>query len=326
MAVVEVAMSIAYSGYFEYEPLFVEKTTNGKYVVIEGNRRLAAVLLLTDPDLRKKLKATDLPQVDPERLKSLSTLPAIVTTRKDIWRYLGFKHVNGPSTWGSYAKAQYIAHVHNIYKVPLGDIAAQIGDYNSTVERMYRGLMIIEQAETARVFARQDVDASKFHFNYIYTGMDYPGIKSFIGLNKTTSSKTPVPKDRVKELGELLGWLYGKKSGDKPSLIKSQNPDLRRLDGVLQTERGISALRTGLPLQVAEDISLGDDNIFRRSLQDAKQGLQRALGTLTTGYDTADSDAQRTAQDLETLSHDLVDAMRQKKTRERNKPKDNPKE
>jgi len=322
MAVVEVAMSIAYSGYFEYEPLFVEKTTNGKYVVIEGNRRLAAVLLLTDPALRRKLKATDLPQIDAERLKSLSTLPAIVTTRKDIWRYLGFKHVNGPSTWGSYAKAQYIAYVHNFYKVPLEDIAAQIGDYNSTVERMYRGLMIIEQAETAKVFARQDADASRFHFNYIYTGMDYPGIKSFIGLNKTTSGKTPVPKDRVKELGELLGWLYGKKSGNKPSLIKSQNPDLRRLDGVLQTERGISALRTGLPLQVAEDISLGDDNIFRRSLQEAKQGLQRALGTLTTGYDTADSDALRTAQDLETLSHDLVDAMRQKKTRERSNPKE----
>jgi hypothetical protein len=322
MAVVEVAMSIAYSGYFDYEPLFVEETTNGKYVVIEGNRRLAAVLLLTDPDLRKKLKATDLPQVDPERLKSLGTLPAIVTTRKDIWRYLGFKHVNGPSTWGSYAKAQYIAHVHNNYKIPLRDIAAQIGDYNSTVERMYRGLMIIEQAETAKVFARQDVSASRFHFNYIYTGMDYPGIKSFIGLNKTTSSKTPVPKDRVKELGELLGWLYGKKSGNKPSLIQSQNPDLRRLDGVLLTERGISALRTGLPLQVAEDISLGDDNIFRQSLQAAKQGLQRALGTLTTGYDTGDSDALRTAQDLETLSHDLVDAMRQKKTRVRNTPKE----
>lgn len=322
MAVVEVAMSIAYSGYFEYEPLFVERASAGKYTVIEGNRRLAAVRLLTDPELRKKLRATDLPEINTERLESLSALPAIVTTRKEIWRYLGFKHVNGPSTWGSYAKAQYIAHVHNTYKVPLTDIAAQIGDYNSTVERMYRGLMIIEQAENAKVFSRQDVSASKFHFNYIYTGMDYPGIRGFIGLSKSTSTRTPVPKDRVKELGELLGWLYGKKSGNKLSLIKSQNPDLRRLDGVLQSERGISALRTGLPLQVAEDISLGDDNIFRQSLQAAKHGLQRALGTLTTGYDTADTDALRTAHDLETLSHDLVDAMRQKKNRERNIPKE----
>src|ERR1022692_778647 len=48
MAVAEVAMSIAYSGYFQHEPLFVENSGDGTYVVIEGNRRLAAVKLLVD--------------------------------------------------------------------------------------------------------------------------------------------------------------------------------------------------------------------------------------------------------------------------------------
>ena len=89
------------------------------------------------------------------------------------------------------------------------------------------------------------------------------------------------------------------------------------MDGVLQSGKGIAALRDGLPLQVAMDISVGDPAIFRQSLQNAKQALQRALGTLTTGYDTEDSDMDRLALDLETLSHDVVDAMRQKKNRER---------
>jgi hypothetical protein len=113
MAVAEVAMSIAYSGYFQHEPLFVERDGHNKFVVIEGNRRLAAVQLLLDADLRRKLKATDLPEIDAAAKQKLRYLPCIVTTRKEIWRYLGFKHVNGPATWGSYAKAQYIAHVHN---------------------------------------------------------------------------------------------------------------------------------------------------------------------------------------------------------------------
>ena len=134
MAVAEVAMSIAYSGYFDYEPLFAEKTKDGDYVVIEGNRRLAAVRLLLDADLRRQLKATDLPTISATAANKLSTLPVIVTKRELLWRYLGFKHVNGPSTWGSYAKAEYIAHVHNDYGIPLDEIAAQIGDYNSTVE------------------------------------------------------------------------------------------------------------------------------------------------------------------------------------------------
>jgi len=317
MAVEEVAMSIAYSGYFQYEPLFVEKNGKGKYIVIEGNRRLAAVLLLTNPDLRKFAKATDLPAISASAVKALRTLPAVVTTREAIWRYLGFKHVNGPSTWGSYAKAQYIAHVHNDYKIPLSEIAAQIGDYNSTVARMYRGLMIVEQAESEKIFNREDVAKSKFHFNYIYTAMDYPGLSHFIGLKKGDTSRKPIPKAKLPNLKEALGWLYGRDSSNQESLIKSQNPDLKTFDGILQSEDGIKALRDGMPLSVAHDISLGDEKLFRQSLQNAKIQLQRASGTLVTGFDSDDTEAIRLGQDIELLISDINDAMTQKKKRTR---------
>ncbi len=316
MAVEEVAMSIAYSGYFEYEQLFVEERNDGKFDVIEGNRRLAAVKLLVDANLREKIRATKLPTVTKEQAAALATLPAIVTTREDLWRYLGFKHVNGPATWGSYAKAQYIAHVHNDYGVPLEEIALQIGDYNSTVLRMYRGLMIVEQAEDAKVFNRSDIAKNKFHFNYIYTGMDYPGIVSFLGLRtKGTIARRPVPSSKLKNLGELMTWLYGRESSGTPSLIRSQNPDLSTLDAILLTDAGIKALRDGLPLGVAHDISQGDERIFRKSLQEAKQALQKAHGTLTTGFSTGELDAIDLAKDVENLAHDLVEAMQAKKAR-----------
>src|SRR4051812_677168 len=71
MAVDEVALSIAANGFFEEEPLFVVPLEKGKadpkkdrFYVVEGNRRLTAVLLLTDADLRKKVKATNLPPID----------------------------------------------------------------------------------------------------------------------------------------------------------------------------------------------------------------------------------------------------------------------
>jgi hypothetical protein len=318
MAVEEVAMSIAYSGYFEHEPLFVEKMQDGKYVVIEGNRRLAAVKLLVDTGLRQRVKATKLPTITKAQAMGLAELPVIVTTREDSWRYLGFKHVNGPATWGSYAKAQYIAHVHNDYGVPLDDIALQIGDYNSTVLRMYRGLMIVEQAEDANIFKRSDIAKNKFHFNYIYTGMDYPGIVNFLGLrSKGTTPRKPVPTSKLKNLGDLMVWLYGRDSSETPSLIRSQNPDLKTLDTVLLTERGVRALRDGLPLSVAHDISQGDERIFRQSLQQAKQGLQKAHGTLTTGFSANDLEVIQLGEEVESLAHDLVDAMQAKRAKDR---------
>jgi len=55
LAVREVALSIAHNGYFRNEPLFVEDHSKNRFVVIEGNRRLAAVQLLLQEDLRRQL-------------------------------------------------------------------------------------------------------------------------------------------------------------------------------------------------------------------------------------------------------------------------------
>ena len=98
-------------------------------------------------------------------------------------------------------------------------------------------------------------------------------------------------------------------------MIKSQNPDLRDLDRVLQSDDGVRALRDGLPLSVALDISLGDEKIFVQSLQQAKAALQRAYGTLPTGYSGDDPDALKLALTIEQLGGELVDAMRMKRKR-----------
>jgi hypothetical protein len=139
MAVDEVAMSIVASGYWTQEPLIVTKE-NGKWVVIEGNRRLAAVRALLDPKLAQ-IVGTDLAaQLKPAAKATIKNLPVIKSTREDSWRYLGFRHVNGPARWSSYAKAEYIRFVHEKYKIPLEEIASQIGDRHRTVRRLYRAL------------------------------------------------------------------------------------------------------------------------------------------------------------------------------------------
>src|SRR5208283_1922648 len=116
MAVDELAMSIGARGYFPHEPVFVEEDGN-MLVVIEENRPVAAVLLLLDAEARKRLKVTDLPSISAAAADELRELPIVRTTRKDLWQYLGFKHVNGPAKWGSYAKAQYIAEVRQNFGV-----------------------------------------------------------------------------------------------------------------------------------------------------------------------------------------------------------------
>lgn len=307
-AVDELALSIAANGYFQHEPLFATKE-NGAFVVIEGNRRLAAVRLLRHADLRNEVGATDLPRINKARREELATLPVVVCPREGIWQYVGFKHVNGPQPWRSHSKAQYIAWVHNELRVSLEDIAEQIGDRHQTVRRLYRALMVLEQAEDVGVFHVDDRATKRFSFSHLYTGLDYKGFENFLGIKKDRSYKpNPVPKKKSRELGQLLIWLYGSKSLEEEPVIRSQNPDLKRLDDVLQTKNGTAALERGLGLTVSHEIGRGDDALLRESLLDAKQSLQEARGKLLTGYE-GERDLKQIAEDILELAERIDDEM-----------------
>jgi hypothetical protein len=303
-AVDEIALSIAHNGFFKHEPLFATRE-DGKLRVIEGNRRLAAVKLLLDGELRQQVGATDLPKLTAEGRADLKTLPVIVCSRKDVWQYLGFKHVNGPQNWDADSKAEYIAWVHNTLRVPLPDIAETIGDKNQTVERLYRARMVLEQAEHARVFNREDRWKKHFSFSHLYTGLGYAGVRKFIGLaDGESDQKEQVKKSKLPLLGEMLTWMYGSKKKNEQPIIQSQNPDLRLLDEVLQSDDGVVALRRGLPLTVSVDIARGDRRLFREALQAAKQDLQRALGTMLTGY-SGEPDLLVTCQEVVQIAEKL---------------------
>ena len=283
MDVRELALSIAASGYFQHEPVIVAQERD-RNVVIEGNRRLAAVKLLLQPDLRKKVNAK-VPDISEDRRRSLLEIPTLLSTREDAWRYLGFKHVNGPAKWGSYAKSKYVADIHRNYGVALGEIARQIGDNHNTVRRLYRGLMVIEQAERMGAYDRGDRWRGHFAFSHLYVGLQHGGISTFLDLRPASDEeRDPVPENKKAELRELLVWMYGSKSEKKPPLVQAQNPHLRQLDAVLANTEALAAMRNGAGLSVAFEASRPSTNLFEEALVGAKLNLEKARGALSTGY------------------------------------------
>ena len=229
MDVRELVMSIAASGFFRHEPVVVCREDD-RNVVIEGNRRLAAVKLIRDAALAQEVGAT-IPDLPAEAREALSQIPVVFDTREHAWRYLGFKHVNGPAKWNSYAKSRYIADVRRQFGVELADIASQIGDTHQTVQRISRGLMVIEQAERLRVFDRKDRWRNHFAFSHLYTGLGYSHISDFIGLRPETEERMdPVPDTKLDELSELCLWIYGSKRRETPP--RSSNARIRTFDSL----------------------------------------------------------------------------------------------
>jgi ParB-like chromosome segregation protein Spo0J len=85
----EIAFSIHANGFFRHEPLLIE-SHGDRYVVVEGNRRLAACKLLTDSELRRAVGATRLPELSPPEVEVLRRVPVIVSTKDQLWRFVGY--------------------------------------------------------------------------------------------------------------------------------------------------------------------------------------------------------------------------------------------
>jgi len=311
MGVEEIVLSIKASGFFPFEPLY-GINEGGKLIIIEGNRRLAAVKAILDTSL------VNFPGVNKNALNvsdeirlSLESLPIIIVPdRQSAWKFIGFKHINGAQKWGSYAKAQYISEIHNDYGVPLVEIASQLGDTFNTVEKLYQGLQVINQAENEGLFDRTDIPASRLYFSHLYTGLQQSGFKAFLGIEETPmDSKTPIAQEKLPELQDLLSWVFGSKSKGIQSVIKSQNPDLRHLDAVLKNSEARSALKQNIPLDAAFDITRPKAATFEEYIMSAKFSLQKAFAYLTEGYSGSNKDLLEQADSVANLSHDLHEQM-----------------
>lgn len=312
MAVNEIVMSILAHGFFENEAMYAVEE-NGELVVVEGNRRLAAVKAILNPSLIKTSGMNKYAsQITSELKEQLSSrLPVIkLNNREEAWRYIGFKHVNGAAKWDSYAKAQYIASVHHDFGISLEDIAAQIGDENRTVIKLYQGLMLLKQADTQTDFKIDDIYGNKLYFSHLYTAMAYEGYQKYIGIDLTQKETNLVPQNKLKQLNEVMLWIYGSKSRDVNPIVKTQNPDVKYLNEVLKKPEAIEALKASGNLAIALDISYDGGEVLAKSLVEAKVALEKASSKLS--YYNGDQDILKQSMDIADSADIIFKALKTK--------------
>lgn len=254
--------SIAERGYEPFEPLVVTQE-GGENVVLEGNRRLAAVKLLLNPGLAgSEMTRRRIPQIDPQKLVTCTRIPVIVVAnRAEAAGYIGFKHVNGPTRWSSLAKAKF--GVDFFESIDMGmspqqkmqSLTKQLGDSRGLIIRLLVAYKIVLQAINLGIFDELGVDSEKIEFSHLYTLINNPDSRAFVGLSKAPLSESmiidsPIPPEHHGNLRELMGLLYGEKS-----VIKSQGTDRPRLQRVLASEDGLRELRATGDLESAEAVA-----------------------------------------------------------------------
>ena len=137
----ELLQSIRSAGYVDFEPLIVQR--EGR-IVLEGNRRLAALRLLSDAPLRSKLRVP-LPEVDDPKAPPTRVRVKWVDNRTDARAFIGFKHINGPFKWDAFAKAKFAAEWFESGG-NIATISRTLGDSHNTVRRLVNGWYALKQA------------------------------------------------------------------------------------------------------------------------------------------------------------------------------------
>jgi len=270
-------------GFWTHEPLLVtEEVLYGKkhLIVIEGNRRLAALKFL-----KKAVDGEKVPQKLAEITKGakipsdlFTRIPYVqVGSRQEIESFLGFRHVTGIKEWKPAEKAEFIAKLIDERRMTYDEVRRKIGSKTETVRRNYISYRLLLQIEeTADIPEEQFED----RFSVMYLSLRTQGVQKYLQIDiyaDPKSAKKPVPKSRLKELANFALWLFGKGAERHPLFSDSRQVD--NFGRILESKEAVEYLgRTEQPsFEVALRTAGGDEPEIIRLIEKAADEVELAL-------------------------------------------------
>lgn len=322
----ELLQSISTNGYLDIEPLIVTTSSEGdELVVLEGNRRLAALRVLREPGLVDRIAASEglritVPPMEDtlrETMDRVSVYP--VANREQARSFIGFKHINGPARWDAYAKARFAAAWYENERsqgIDLKDIANAIGDKHDTIKRMVSAVYVLDQAEHEGLYSLEDRYSTRFNFSHLYVALSRSQYMEYLGLGTGWARLDPEPnqvsREKFEELRKVLVWIHGSKEDDSPPLIRSQNPDIKKLGEVLAHAEGRHILEATGDLEAAHASTEPVDRQFTAFLIRARDEIRDAAGSLRA-YDGRDQSLLDIAEDIKETSATVYERMARKR-------------
>ena len=276
----EIAESVVERDFDPTEILWVVPT-DGRYTVVEGNRRLAALRFLTEDPLRQQLERPQrrgLWDALAERLRTnghdVSQLPVMVrASRDEFLDHLGFRHVSGVLKWTAEAKARYLTQLVEREELSYAAAAKRIGSNAPAVRRQVDAYRILRQAKAADMHT----DPAERWFGLFYTAVARPQFRRFLGISDDEGApREPVPPESLAQLEECLGWLFGTADGKRRVIADSRQ--ISDLAIVVEEPEATAVLRNTRSLPNALAVSRGGKDQILGSLRTAREQLYVANG------------------------------------------------
>lgn len=270
----ELVESIGNQGFFGGEPLLVVKD-GGRFVVLEGNRRLAALKLLAGeikpPSGRISIEeAINAAVFKPEKVACL-----LFTDRSEILRYLGFRHITGIKAWSALQKARYIKRLRNehyaalSYEDSLKALARETGSKGSYIGQVLAALALYEKAEAENFFGLQ-MSADDVDFSILSTALSYANVVEYLGLSSRIDADQG--KLKKKNLERIFFWNFVKDDSRRSIVKDSRN--LKKLAAIVASKDAVKELNESGRIDQAYSMSKGPAVALSEAMAHAASRLQ----------------------------------------------------
>lgn len=276
--------SIISNGFVPFEQIVVEKFDEidgvQRYIVVEGNRRTAAIkTILADNtggaiDLRPevlnsvlKFTVIELMGSDAERQNYQKTLMAI-------------RHVAGIREWGPYQQARLVVEMYDKEEGAFGPVAHRIGITTREVARRYRASKALEQMEKDDEFG--DFADPKL-YSFFHEAVSQPKVREWLNFSDQTYRAENEDARRI--FYELLSprEIDGAKMGPK---LQNANKQVRQLKDIVDKP---------VPLKILADPEKSFEEAVRaaeaETPQDETGVLEHSLGVALHALRTPSIDA-----------------------------------
>lgn len=273
---IEIARSIASHGYFASEPLIVV-TENGNHVVVEGNRRLAALRLLKNPSWVKSLELSDATEWATlgQRVNIPDTVPVVrATSRESVAPIIGYRHISGIEPWDPIAKARFLASLVDTHNKTFEEVATLVGESRTTVAAHYRNFRIEKQA---REDFKLDTSRAQKRFGVFTRAMQDDNVRSFLDApqpGKVKPGEKPLPSGASSRMKEFLSWAFG---DDVSAPVSTDSRKIKELGVAITSKDGLAVLRKRRDLGEAFIAAGGVKRRVLENLQEAEARLSAAL-------------------------------------------------
>lgn len=248
---VQLKNSFIANGFIPVERLVVRPYPYAEncYVILEGNRRLAALRWIADDHEA----GVDIPE---SVLATLEAVPVIIVEDgADPAFYeslMGVRHVSGIKQWGGYQRAKLVVTLKDDHGLSSAEVADRLGMTAHEVNRRYRAFKALQQMQDDEDFggyAKSDM------YPLFHEAVALPVVRGWLGWDEVSGSFTD--EEQIHNFYQLL--------------TPDEEEDTQRQDPKVTTYSQVRELRDIIPNAEAKRILLDVSRSFFDAVSVAKR-------------------------------------------------------